>query len=156
MLRIGRWKGARILPLCVALILAAVLAAAAYQRGSSAGGLGSNGCRSGTGPGGIGGDVPCSSRTQTPASPPASDPGVRARLEYEQNLKDATRLAELANAVKQELEGAGASTLSAATVKKSDEMEKLAKKLHGRLKSNGVPVPAPPSLDATAAGKARK
>ena len=78
---------------------------------------------------------PPQTRTPEVGSPPAKDPAVRARLDHEQNLKDATRLAVLANEVKQELENGGASTTSIDTLKKADEMEKLSKKLHARLKS---------------------
>jgi hypothetical protein len=88
---------------------------------------------------------------ETGIQPPAADPAVKARLDYDQNLKDAARLVQLAAEIKQELESANQLTLSAATVRKSEELEKLSKKLHDRMK--GVNSSAPKVTSAPTAVK---
>jgi hypothetical protein len=88
-----------------------------------------------------------------PAVPPASNPTVKAKLDYEQNLKDAARLAQLASEVSEELQNGGQYTFSAATFKKSEEMEKLSKKLHDRMKSTTPAVSSPGAIDATRRAK---
>jgi hypothetical protein len=56
------------------------------------------------------------------------------KAEHEQNLKDASKLMELAEELKQDLEKNDRFVLSMATLKKTDEIEKLAKKIRSRLR----------------------
>ena len=58
------------------------------------------------------------------------------KAEYEQNLKDAAQLADLAEQLKQELEKNDRYVLSVSTLKKTDEIEKLVKKIRSRLRHN--------------------
>jgi len=58
------------------------------------------------------------------------------KAEHEQNLKDAAQLLELADQLKQELEKNDRHLLSVATLKKTDEIEKLAKRIRARLRRN--------------------
>ena len=58
------------------------------------------------------------------------------KAEYQQNLKDAAQLADLAEQLKQELEKSDRYVLSVSTLKKTDEIEKLAKKIGSRLRHN--------------------
>jgi hypothetical protein len=66
-------------------------------------------------------------------------PGGRAqrdtilKAEYEQNLKDAARLVELSGDLKRLLENSEHYVLSVEALKKTDEIEKLAKKIHSRI-----------------------
>ena len=54
--------------------------------------------------------------------------------EHQQNLKDAGRLAELADQLKQDLEKNDWFVVSLATIKKTDEIEKLAQKIRSRMR----------------------
>ena len=58
------------------------------------------------------------------------------KAEHEQNLKDAARLADLAEQLKQELGENDRYVLSISTLKKTDEIEKLVKKIRSRLRHN--------------------
>jgi len=58
------------------------------------------------------------------------------KAEYQQNLKDAAQLADLAEQLKQELEKNDRYVLSISTLKKTDEIEKLVKKIRSRLRHN--------------------
>ena len=58
------------------------------------------------------------------------------KAEHEQNLKDAAQLLELADQLKQELEKNDRHLLSVATLKKTDEIEKLARRIRSRLRRN--------------------
>jgi hypothetical protein len=58
------------------------------------------------------------------------------KAEREQNLKDAAQLANLAEQLKQDLEKNDRFVLSISTLKKTDEIEKLAKKIRSRLRHN--------------------
>lgn len=58
------------------------------------------------------------------------------KAEHEQNLKDAAELAELAEQLKIDLEKNDRFVLSMATLKKTDEIEKLAKRIRTRLRHN--------------------
>lgn len=58
------------------------------------------------------------------------------KAEHEQNVKDAARLAELAQQLQLELEKNDRFVLSLDTLKKTDEIEKLAKKIRSRLRHN--------------------
>jgi len=55
------------------------------------------------------------------------------KQEHQQNLKDAAHLAQLTHELQDELEKDDAHVLSLATLKKIDEIEKLAKKIRSRL-----------------------
>ncbi len=56
------------------------------------------------------------------------------KAEHEQNLKDAAKLAELADDLKQTLENEDRYFFSLTTVKKTEDIEKLAKKIRTRLR----------------------
>jgi hypothetical protein len=58
------------------------------------------------------------------------------KAEYEQNVKDAAKLADLAQELKDELEKNDRFVLSLTTLKKTDEIEKLARKIRSRLRRN--------------------
>lgn len=133
---------------CGAILLAMIApSSAAGQRGGGiSGGGGDDYTSMGRGAAGMDRSVPA----QEPSSPAIGNPAVKAKLDYDQNIKDAALIAQLANEVKQELENGGESTLSAATLRKSEEMAKLAKKLHDRMKTDNASAPKPPRAgDAT-------
>ena len=56
------------------------------------------------------------------------------KAEYRQNLKDAAALADLAEQLKADLEKNDRYVLSMATLKKTDDIEKLARKIRSRLR----------------------
>jgi hypothetical protein len=56
------------------------------------------------------------------------------KQEREQNIKDAAQMVEIAKDLQQELEKNEAYVLSMASLKKTDEIEKLAKRIRGRLR----------------------
>ena len=56
------------------------------------------------------------------------------KAEHEQNIKDAARLVEMAEGLKADLEKTDRSVLSMDTLKKTDDIEKLVKKIHARLR----------------------
>ena len=58
------------------------------------------------------------------------------KAEHRQNLKDAAELAELAEQLKIDLEKSDRYVLSMATLKKTDDIEKLAKRIRARLRHN--------------------
>lgn len=58
------------------------------------------------------------------------------KAEHEANLKDAAELADLATQLKLDLEKNDRFVLSVATLKKTDEIEKLAKRIRSRLRHN--------------------
>ena len=58
------------------------------------------------------------------------------KAEHQQNLKDAAELAELADQLKIDLEKNDRYVLSMATIKKTDDIEKLAKRIRARLRHN--------------------
>jgi len=80
-----------------------------------------------------------------PAAPPLNQADVRLpngklqrdeilKAEHQENLKDAARLADLAQELKESLEKDDRYVLSLSTLKKTDEIEKLAKKIRSRLR----------------------
>ncbi|HTS26805.1 MAG TPA: hypothetical protein VMH81_13095 [Bryobacteraceae bacterium] len=83
-----------------------------------------------------------------PQSPSRSqDDGVRLpngklqrdeilKAEHEQNLKDAAQLVELSEQLKEDLEKNDAYVLSMSTLKKTDDIEKLVKKIRSRMRRN--------------------
>ena len=58
------------------------------------------------------------------------------KAEHEQNLKDAAQLTDLAQQLQQDLEKEDRFVLSMATLKKTEDIEKLAKKIRSRLRHN--------------------
>jgi hypothetical protein len=91
------------------------------------------------------------SPSQDQGQPAANSAALaKARADNEQNIKDAARLGQMAAEVKQELENGGEFTLSVATLRKAEEMEKLSRKLHDRMKADREAAPKPPSgMDAS-------
>lgn len=57
-----------------------------------------------------------------------------AKADHKKNLDDAAQLAQLSQDVKDELEASDPFVVSVKTVKKLDDIEKLAKDIRGRLK----------------------
>ena len=95
----------------------------------------------------LGGVLGLAQRTpeQPPLSPPANQSDVRLpngklqrdeilKAEHQENLKDAAKLADLAQELKESLERDDRYVLSLATLKKTDEIEKLVKKIRTRLR----------------------
>jgi hypothetical protein len=81
----------------------------------------------------------------SPPNGPPDDPDMRMpngksqkeeilKAEHQQNLKDAAALADLAEQLKADLEKDDRYILSMSTLKKTDEIEKLAKKIRARLR----------------------
>jgi len=58
------------------------------------------------------------------------------KAEHEQNLKDADQLVELSEQLKEELEKNDLYVVSMSTVKKTDDIEKLVRKIRSRLRHN--------------------
>ena len=58
------------------------------------------------------------------------------KAEHEQNLKDAAQLIELSEQLKEDLEKNDRYVLSMSTLKKTDDLEKLVKKIRSRLRHN--------------------
>lgn len=56
------------------------------------------------------------------------------KADYEQNLKDARELVNISKAFEQDLEKNDRFVLSLSSLKKLDDMEKLAKRIRGRMK----------------------
>ena len=82
---------------------------------------------------------------QPPIAPAAGQPDVRLpngksqrdeilKAEHQENLKDAARLADLAQDLKESLERDDRYVLSLSTLKKTEEIEKLVKKIRSRLR----------------------
>ena len=72
-----------------------------------------------------------------PASPPAP-PSVNRKMlraSYEQLQKDVDRLAELANSLKEEITKSNEDIMPVSSLQKAEEIEKLAKKVQGRIKN---------------------
>jgi len=131
-------KRSTVAVLFAVLLMVVALSTAAGQRG-------------GTGGGGKGANS--QSEDQEP-SPTNNSDIAKAKADREQNIKDAARLAQLAAEVKQELENGGDYTLSVASLKKADEMEKLSKQLHVRMRADNASAPKlPPGMDASKKGR---
>jgi len=58
------------------------------------------------------------------------------KAEFEQNTKDAAQLTELAQQLQQDIEKNGYSVVSMSTVKKTEDIEKLVKRIRSRLRHN--------------------
>jgi hypothetical protein len=74
------------------------------------------------------------SETRLPNGKLQSDEILKA--EHEANLKDAAELSQLAEQLKIDLEKNDTHVLSMATLKKTDDIEKLAKRIRARLRHN--------------------
>ena len=135
------WRGAIALPIAVALSLAPGRTTASPP----ALGQSTTGSTSGDTPSRA---YPRVSRVSpdVPPSEPEDADGVRLddksrrdlalKAEYEQNLKDAARLVELTGQLKQDLEKNSRFVLSIATLKKTDEIELLVKRIRSRMGHN--------------------
>jgi hypothetical protein len=62
--------------------------------------------------------------------------GATLRAERQENLKDAVQLASLSELLKKEIEQSSSFVLSAGAVKKTDEIEKLVKRIRTRMVRN--------------------
>ncbi len=58
------------------------------------------------------------------------------KAEHEQNVKDAAQLTEMAQQLQQDIEKEDRFVLSISTLKKTEEIEKLARKIRSRLRHN--------------------
>jgi hypothetical protein len=54
--------------------------------------------------------------------------------DYQKSLKDAAELVDLSQALQKELESSSSHVLSIASLKKAEEIEKIAKRIHGRMR----------------------
>jgi hypothetical protein len=103
------------------ILLAAISNVASPQRGG----------------GGVGGGDPS---TPPPLSGEAKLPNGKSqrdailKAEHEQNLKDAAQLVDLAQQLQQDLEKNDTFVFSISTLKKTDDIEKLVKKIRSRLR----------------------
>ena len=58
------------------------------------------------------------------------------KAEHEQNIKDAAQLVDLAQQLQQEIEKNDRFVLSVSTLKKTDDIEKLVRKIRSRMRHN--------------------
>ena len=79
--------------------------------------------------------VPPATSEETVSPTPPSISRRMLRSSYEQLQKDVAELAELALALKEEINQASEDVLPLSGVKKAEEIEKLAKKIQGRIKN---------------------
>ena len=126
--------------LMVAVLFLVALSTAAGQRGGGDGAAG----------------LKPQNQDQEP-SPTNNSDIAKAKADREQNIKDAARLAQLAAEVKKELEDGSQFTLSVASLQKAEEMEKLSKKLHVRMKADNAAPPKPlPGMDVSKRDASKK
>jgi hypothetical protein len=78
-------------------------------------------------------DIPAKEETDRKLPNGKSQNEAILKAEYEKTLKDAARLVELSQSLQKELEGSDSHVLSIASLKKAEEIEKVAKRTHGRL-----------------------
>jgi len=64
----------------------------------------------------------------------ASTPAKQLKWEYEATLKDIEKLVKLSTEIKDDMEKAGENVLPLATLKKLDDLERLTRKIRGRIK----------------------
>lgn len=81
------------------------------------------------------GRVPPVISGETTPPPPPSVSRKMLRASFEQLQKDVAELAELGLALKEEISQANEDVLPLSGVKKAEEIEKLAKKIQGRIKN---------------------
>ncbi|MBI4464946.1 MAG: hypothetical protein HY647_09605 [Acidobacteria bacterium] len=72
---------------------------------------------------------------EPPRTPTPSQTRRLIRASYEQLQKDAAHLVELANSLQEEISKADEDVLPLSGIKKAEEIEKLAKKIQGRIKN---------------------
>jgi hypothetical protein len=101
------------------ILLAAISNVASPQRGGGGGGDPST-------------PPPMSGDARLPNGKSQRDAILKA--EHEQNLKDAAQLVDLAEQLQQDLEKNDTFVFSISTLKKTDDIEKLVKKIRGRLR----------------------
>ena len=80
------------------------------------------------------GQQPTQEETRLPSGKSQRDEILKA--EHEQNVKDAAQLVDLAQQLQQDLEKNDRFVLSLSTLKKTDDIEKLVKKIRSRLRRN--------------------
>ena len=91
--------------------------------------------------------VPLLAQSPPPYHPPSDDDQEDVRLpngklqrdeivkaEYQKSVEEARQLAKLADELKADLEKTDRNVLSISTLKKTDEIERLAKRIHDRMK----------------------
>ena len=105
------WRGA------VVLLIGALSAAALGQRGGQPPTL-----------------TPSPEETRLPNGKSQRDEILKQ--EHEQNVKDAAQLSDLAQQLQQDLEKEDRYVLSMGTLKKTEDIEKLARKIRSRLRHN--------------------
>ena len=89
----------------------------------------------------------CLAQSQLPVTPPIEVPDGHLKLpngktqremivkdDYKRNLEDAAELAKLAEELKTDLDNGDKYVVSIKALKKTEEIEKLAHNIHGRLK----------------------
>jgi hypothetical protein len=101
------------------ILLAAISSVASPQRGGGGGGDPST-------------PPPLSGEAKLPNGKSQRDAILKA--EHEQNLKDAAQLVDLAQQLQQDLEKNDTFVFSISTLKKTDDIEKLVKKIRSRLR----------------------
>jgi hypothetical protein len=75
------------------------------------------------------------SSDSTDDSPNApTTPAKLLKWEYEATLKDIDKLVKLSSEIREDMEKAGENVLPLATLKKLDELERLTRKIRGRIK----------------------
>jgi hypothetical protein len=72
--------------------------------------------------------------SEAPLPPSKSQQEALLKEDHKRSLQDASQLIELAESLKQELEKDDHHVLSLSSLRKTEEIEKLAKRIHGRLK----------------------
>jgi hypothetical protein len=72
------------------------------------------------------------STDDSPNSP--ATPAKLLKWEYDATLKDIDRLVKLTTEIREDMEKAGENVLPVATLKKLDEVERLTRKIRGRIK----------------------
>ena len=82
-----------------------------------------------------GGRIPPVISGETTPPPPPSISRKMLRASYEQLQKDVAELADLAVALKEEINQTNEDVMPLSAVKKAEEIEKLAKKVQGRIKN---------------------
>jgi hypothetical protein len=107
---------------CALVCLVACLAALAMQQPQQGGGSGRGGGRRSAGEDDV----------ILPNGKSQKDEILKA--EHQQNLKDASELMDLAQQLKLDLEKNDRYVVSMVTIKKTDDIEKLAKRIRGRLR----------------------
>ena len=88
------------------------------------------------------GSQPQSSDAKRKPTPDSSDdspnstptPAKQLKWEYDATLKDIDKLVKLSAEIKDDMEKAGEHVLPLATLKKLDELERLTRKIRGRIK----------------------